>query len=233
MQTNQPVKYYLSLITTLFLSANAFCQVTGTYSYNDNYLCSSQIHLFPNRRYYIEGGCEADNYFAMGTWQQKLDTIQFHELDSTFNIINKVVKYNTGNPKLIVKVFDVHGNNVTGKYIIGQHLRNDNTYTMDRDSSRTFCVDSRKGDGDIVITSLANTFGKHTRITIDTADTYEIYLNNLEGWTYPRRGIWSEFGNFDMTITKEGLRTVKLEPDRDFNLVKKVYTKEPTTETQF
>lgn len=222
------MKHYHLFILMLLLSTRVFSQVTGKYNYHgSHYLCSSSINLFLNGTYFIESGCEASSLFAIGTWKQRKDTISLHQLDSTFKIISKVVKSTSGTKTFAVKVYDECGNNVTGKYIVGQQLRNGNTYTMDLDSSKTFRYDVRKGEGNIVITSLERKFGAHTKIPIDTADTYEIHLNNLEGWTFPpNRSILSDFGNFELTIVKEGLRTAQPEPDDHGDFVKKVYRKE-------
>ena len=95
------MKSISSLIITFLISTTAVGQTTGRYTniYVGG-LCSKTIILLPNGFYNVESGCEQYSSFSMGTWRMKKDTIQFHQIDSSFNIINRVVTTNSGIPAI-------------------------------------------------------------------------------------------------------------------------------------
>lgn len=215
------------LIALLLIATTALSQITGRYRNSFlGGLCSKTITLLPNGVYNVESGCEQHSSFSMGTWTMKKDTIRFRQVDSSFTIINKVVHTNSGTRRLIVKLFDAKGNNVTSQYVVGQYVKGTGTYNMDLDSTQTGRTDFRRTDGVIALTSFERILGKAFEIPIDTADTYEIHLNTFIDWILYKNSAWFNLGNFDLINTKKGLVSVRPEPDEDFNLVKKVYTKE-------
>lgn len=215
------------IITLLLISTTALGQLTGLYS--NSYvggLCSATIILLPNGIYNVESGCERSSSFSMGSWTMRKDTVQFHQIDSSFNVINKIVTTNSGKSTLTVKLFDEKGDNITSQYVVGQYVKGMGVYNMDLDSTQTGRTDFRRAGGVIALTSLERVLGRAIEIPIDTADTYEIHLNTSIDWILYKNSVWLNMGDFKMVYTKNGLVSVRLEPDENFNLVKKVYKKE-------
>ncbi|MCF6404636.1 hypothetical protein L3C95_17195 [Chitinophaga filiformis] len=215
------------ILALLIIPTTALSQITGRYiNTHHGGLCSTTITLLPNGVYNVEGGCEGSSHCSIGTWTMKKDTIRFRQIDSTFKVINKVVSTNSGKQSVTVKLFDAKGNNVTSRYVVGQYVKGKGTYTMDLDSTQTKRTDFRRVGGVIALTSLERLLGRAIEIPIDNADTYEIHLNAFTDWILYKNSSWYDLGNFDLINTPNGLVSVRLEPDDNFNLVKKIYKKE-------
>jgi len=222
------MKVSFSFLTALLLiSTTASSQITGRYRHSSlGGLCSKTITLLPNGVYNVESGCEQYSSFSMGTWTVKRDTIRFRQIDSSFTVINKVVRTNSGTRRLTAKLFDARGNNITSQYVVGQYVKGKGTYSMDLDSTQTERTDFRRVGGVLALTSLERMLGRAFEIPIDTADTYEIHLNASIDWILYKNSAWLNLGDFDLVNTKKGLVSVRPEPDEGFNLVKKIYEKE-------
>jgi hypothetical protein len=170
--------------------------------------------LYSDSIFCLERGCEASSNFFFGRWRQKKNMIYFTPVNRmTYQVINKIESEHTGDKKITVILYDMHGENITNRVSVAQHLANGaGSYCMDLDSSQTRCTDFRRANSSIILRSLERLFNQKIEFATDSANLYKVYLNISGNWNFNIRTEWGDSPAFQLRKADDTL--ISLRPNQ-------------------
>jgi len=204
------IKIATLFLIILFTSSMVHGQTSEIYvDRSSSNICNQTIVLFPDGIYNLKSDCDAASHFSFGNWIQKKDTILFDVANNkTFTVIKSVVSSKVDNKNLTVKIFDINGQNITGRISIGQYITNKGSYMLNPDSSKTAKVDYKREGGILILRSLQKLFSQKIEIETGDSNCFEITLNISKDWIFTSSADWGGHRNFKLLKSKEGLRSL-------------------------
>lgn len=208
------MKKYLIIHYFLIQSLISFSQQHVSYEWylreSNGGLCNESLLLFNDHTYCSESGCEASSHFTFGSWSEKAGVIKLSQVDlKNYSFVVKIEKYRTDDKRIIVKVLDKDGVNISNKFEIGQFVERVGTYNFKFDTIKNNLFEfKRNAKSVLLLKTFAKTFNTKIEIPVDTFNYFVVTLNISKYWNFSRNSDWSNIETMYLKRNGEKLSAI-------------------------